>query len=92
MEKQRKYNSVLSRGVVAKVARKLGCSHQLAWHRIFVQHDPETLEIAAKYEAETRISKKRALRELIDAKSINIERELEELENNSNYSDNKTAI
>jgi hypothetical protein len=91
MGNHRKYNSILSRGVVAKVARNIGCSHQLAWHRIFVQHDPATLEIAAKIEAETRISKKRALRELIHAKSINIERELEELENYSNCSDDKAS-
>ena len=80
MSNIRKYNNVLSRGVVAKVAKYLGCSHQLAWHRIFIQHEPDTLEIAARFEAEFRINKKRALQELLNAKSINIESELSELE------------
>lgn len=80
MSNRRKYNNVLSRGVVAKVAKYLGCSHQLAWHRIFIQHEPDTLEIAARFEAEFRINKKRALQELLNAKSINIESELSELE------------
>lgn len=79
MRNEKKYNNILSRGVVAKVAKFLDCSHQLAWHRIFVQHEPETLEIAAKFETEFRLSKKRALQELLNAKSINIESELSEL-------------
>lgn len=80
MSNRRKYNNVLSRGVVAKVAKYLGCSHQLAWHRIFIQHEPDTLEIAARFEAEFRTNKKRALQELLNAKSINIESELSELQ------------
>ena len=80
MNNGKKYNTILSRGVVAKVAKQLGCSYQLAWHRIFIQHDPETLELTANLEAEVRLSKKRALQTLLDAKSINIDEELNELQ------------
>jgi hypothetical protein len=86
MINRKKYNNILSRGVVAKVAKFFGCSHQLAWHRIFVQHEPTTLEIAAKFEADLGLSKKRALQELLSAKSINIEPELSELNQNQNQS------
>jgi hypothetical protein len=79
MNTGKKYNKILSHGVVAKVAKYYGTSHQSAWQRIFVRFDPKALEIAAKFESEIRMNKKIALQNLLKAKSINIEQELIEL-------------